>query len=49
MIEKSTSRLQVLYLMVCTAPPAQQTLHVVIPLQEAGWDVCVLATPQASR
>ncbi|GHO47166.1 flavoprotein [Ktedonospora formicarum] len=41
--------LQVLYLMVCAAPPAQQTLHVVTPLLETGWNVCVLATPQASR
>jgi len=39
----------VLYLMVCAAPPAQQTLEVVPLLQAAGWDVCVIATPQASR
>src|SRR5437016_6058095 len=39
----------ILYLMVCAAPPAQQTQEVVPLLQEAGWDVCVIATPQASR
>src|SRR5260370_16239769 len=39
----------VLYLMVCAAPPAQQTQEVVPLLQAAGWDVCVIATPQASR
>ena len=30
----------VLYLIVCAAPPAQQTLHVVTPLQKVGW-MCV--------
>src|SRR5258706_13740710 len=39
----------ILYLMVCAAPPAQQTQEVVPLLQAAGWDVCVIATPQASR
>ncbi len=39
----------ILYLMVCAAPPAQQTQEVVPLLQVAGWDVCVIATPQASR
>lgn len=39
----------VLYLIVCAAPPAQQTPQVVPLLQEMGWDVCVIATPQASR
>ena len=40
---------RVLYLVVCAAPPAQQTPHIVTALQQAGWDVCVIATPQASR
>ncbi len=40
---------RILYLMVCAAPPAQQTQQIVPQLQEAGWDVCVIATPQASR
>src|SRR5260370_11760400 len=39
----------ILYLIVCAAPPAQQTQEVVPLLQAAGWDVCVIATPQASR
>lgn len=39
----------ILYLMVCAAPPAQQTQDVVTLLQAAGWDVCVIATPQAAR
>jgi phosphopantothenoylcysteine synthetase/decarboxylase len=41
--------LPVLYLMVCTAPPAQLTQEVVPLLHAAGWDVCVIATPQAAR
>ena len=40
---------RILYLMVCAAPPAQQTLHIVALLQNAGWDVCIIATPQARR
>ena len=40
---------RVLYLIVCAAPPAQQTVDVVPVLQAEGWDVCVIATPQASR
>jgi len=40
---------RVLYLIVCAAPPAQQTADVVPVLQAEGWDVCVIATPQASR
>jgi phosphopantothenoylcysteine synthetase/decarboxylase len=40
---------RVLYLLVCAAPPAQQALYAVTALQEAGWNVCVIATPQARR
>src|SRR5436305_15162481 len=39
----------ILYLIVCAAPPARQTQEVVPLLQAAGWEVCVIATPQASR
>ncbi len=40
---------RVLYLMLCAAPPAQ-SMHEHIPaLQAQGWDVCVIATPQATR
>jgi phosphopantothenoylcysteine synthetase/decarboxylase len=49
MIEQTSLLSHTLYLMVCAAPPAQQTTHVVQLLQEAGWDVCVIATPQAAR
>jgi phosphopantothenoylcysteine decarboxylase len=37
----------VLYLIVCAAPRAKKTPHLVGLLQAAGWDVCVIATPQA--
>jgi len=40
---------RVLYLIVCAAPPAQQTPDVISSLRANGWDVCVIATPQASR
>ncbi|MBV9020483.1 MAG: flavoprotein [Ktedonobacteraceae bacterium] len=40
---------RVLYLIVCAAPPAQQTAEVVPQVQVLGWDVCIIATPQASR
>ena len=49
MSEPVSPPVPVLYLMVCAAPPAQQTQEVVPLLQAAGWDVCVIATPQASR
>src|SRR5205085_1882703 len=47
-MQQTTLSSHVLYLMVCAAPPAQQTAHVVQLLQEAGWDVCIIATPQAA-
>ncbi len=49
MSELASPRSPILYLIVCAAPPAQQTTEVVPLLQAAGWDVCVIATPQASR
>jgi len=49
MTETESMKSRVLYLLVCAAPPAQQTQDTVLLLQEAGWDVCVLATPHASR
>ena len=39
----------VLYLIVCAAPPAQTIHEFVVPIQQMGWDVCVIATPQATR
>jgi phosphopantothenoylcysteine decarboxylase len=41
--------MKILYLIVCAAPPASQTDDVVPVLQAAGWDVCVIASPQATR
>ena len=49
MPESASALAHVLYLIVCAAPPAQQTPDVVSSLQQEGWDVCVIATPQASR
>lgn len=40
---------RILYLLVCAAPPAQQTAQVVQALQEIHWDTCVITTPQARR
>jgi phosphopantothenoylcysteine synthetase/decarboxylase len=37
----------VLYLIVCAAPRATRTPRLVGLLQGTGWDVCVIATPQA--
>lgn len=37
----------VLYLIVCAAPRAKNTLALVEMLQADGWDVCVVATPSA--
>lgn len=48
-MEQRASLSRVLYLIVCAAPPAQQTPEVVPRLQTTGWDVCVIATPQATR
>jgi phosphopantothenoylcysteine synthetase/decarboxylase len=37
----------VLYLIVCAAPPARRSVECVETLQAAGWDICVIATPAA--
>ncbi len=49
MTEFVSTSSRILYLMVCAAPPAQQTVDILPQLQATGWDVCVIATPQASR
>ena len=36
---------RVLYLIVCAAPPVQQTADVVPMLQAEGWDVCHRYSP----
>jgi phosphopantothenoylcysteine decarboxylase len=38
----------VLYHVVCAAPPAQYVHNFVKLAQEANWDVCVIATPSAT-
>ena len=40
---------KILYLIICAAPPAQRMPDFIINAQAAGWDVCVIATPQATR
>jgi phosphopantothenoylcysteine synthetase/decarboxylase len=42
-----SDRGDVLYLVVCAAPPASETKRTVASLQASGWDVCVVATPAA--
>jgi phosphopantothenoylcysteine synthetase/decarboxylase len=37
----------VLYLVVCAAPPAREAPALARRMQAAGWDVCVVTTPQA--
>src|SRR5258707_13501663 len=49
MSELASPSSPILYLMVCAAPPVQQAKELVPLLQAAGWDLCVIATPQASR
>lgn len=43
------ARKPVLYLLVCAAPPAQQIGEFIPLVQAKWWDVCVIATPQATR
>jgi phosphopantothenoylcysteine decarboxylase len=38
---------RVLYHVVCAAPPAQAVSEPIGLLQDAGWTVCVIATPRA--
>ena len=38
-----------LYVIVCAAPPAREVQTLVDLAQRAGWDVCVIATPAATR
>ena len=39
----------VLYMIICAAPPARETHKFIARTQDLGWDVCVIATPQATR
>jgi phosphopantothenoylcysteine synthetase/decarboxylase len=38
-----------LYVIVCAAPPAREVQTLVDLAQPTGWDVCVIATPAATR
>jgi phosphopantothenoylcysteine decarboxylase len=40
-------RRRVLYVVVCAAPPASDAHELVKLAQAAGWEVCVIATPEA--
>jgi phosphopantothenoylcysteine decarboxylase len=40
-------RRRVLYVVVCAAPPASDAHELVKLAQAAGWQVCVIATPEA--
>jgi phosphopantothenoylcysteine decarboxylase len=40
-------RRRVLYLIICAAPPASDAHELVKLAQAAGWEVCVIATPEA--
>ncbi len=40
---------KVLYVIICAAPPAQYVQQFIPMAQAAQWDVCVIATPYATR
>ena len=40
---------KVLYHVVCAAPPSQSISHFIALAQKSGWDVCVIATPHATK
>ncbi len=37
----------VLYLVVCAAPPVRESDRLIVQMQALGWDVCVVTTPAA--
>ncbi len=39
----------VLYVIICAAPPAQQIQELIQLARERQWEVCAIATPQATR
>lgn len=49
MTESHQIKQRVLYLIICAAPPAQHMPDFITNAQAIGWDVCVIATPQATR
>jgi hypothetical protein len=42
-----SGRGNVLYLIVCAAPPARRAIDCVETLRAGGWDVCAITTPAA--
>jgi len=40
---------RVLYVVVCAAPPAREVQKLITPAQRAGWQVCLVSTPQATK
>ena len=49
MTDRHSNTQAVLYLVVCAAPPAQHIQEFIQLAQDAKWDVCVIATPQATH
>jgi phosphopantothenoylcysteine decarboxylase len=49
MTERHPNTRGVLYHIICAAPPAQNAQEFVMLAQAAQWDVCVIATPQATQ
>ncbi len=44
-----TTASKVLYVVVCGAPPTSEVHEFVTAAQAQGWDVCVVATPEATK
>jgi phosphopantothenoylcysteine decarboxylase len=49
MMESHQTKQRILYLIICAAPPAQHMQDFITNAQAAEWEVCVIATPQATR
>src|SRR5713101_7821713 len=47
MTEQAQQKRGVLYMIVCAAGPARYVQDFVIPAQVAGWEVCIIPTPNA--
>jgi flavoprotein len=49
MSENNVGAKRVLYLVSCASRPAQRVQEFVLLAQAEGWEVCVIATPQATK
>jgi phosphopantothenoylcysteine decarboxylase len=49
MIEPNANTRRVVYLIICAAPPAQEIHQLIVQTRAAQWEVCAIATPQATR